>query len=502
MYRLVFLSGRYQGKRLVVRQAVTLVGREPACHLLLPDDDLLAPQHARLEERGKGVFLVRLSPDHPVERNGEPVLDSTGLVHDDLLTIGRTLIRFENIIAPHRRFRPSPGLLQPATWLLTGAILLIELGLLMFLVDWPGHLIRPETEAEDLARAEEIRAVLQAQQNAETGGVAKVAAPASVVELPGTQTVPPPESVATNLAESPPAAASATTSPAPAAILQVLDEADFSPADTNTLVAALPPVSAADPRIEEAQRQLAEAVSAAQFADYARAFRILNQLHQTEPGFLPAHVEHARLLEVRGDLDAAQQRWSQILGLAPEHSAYRARAAKERERLATLRNLQTQILRTAEVPDLSALPRHIRALEPDIQKMPADSDIAEMRVLKATLELSLGERLFKDASVRVFVTFYDIDADSQIRPTRAITSPSPVALGNAFADRRSLALEATYVVPRGLRAQEERETGRSFSYYGYTIHVFAGQILQDAIAKPKKLLDLPIYFPETTLPEP
>ncbi len=271
----------------------------------------------------------------------------------------------------------------------------------------------------------------------------------------------------------------------------MLDDADFTPANTNTVVADLPPISAADPAIEAAQRMLSEAVSAAQFADNAQAFRILNQIHQNTPGFLPAHVEHARLLETRGDLDAAKQRWTQILGLAPEGSPFRQQAVGERQRLASLQALQTQILQSPGSPDLSAMPRHIRILAPDSQKMPSDSNIAEMRVLNATLELASGAPLFKDASIQVFVTFYDIDANDQIRISQAITTPSPVLLGNAFSTRQTLPFNATYVVPRSLQA------GRQDSYYGYTLHVFAGRILQDAEAKPKKLLDRPIYFPSS-----
>ena len=66
---------------------------------------------------------------------------------------------------------------------------------------------------------------------------------------------------------------------------------------------------------------------------------------------------------------------------------------------------------------------------------------------------------------------------------------------DAFAARSSIPVEATYVVPRGLRAQEESDSGQPFSYYGFTLHVFAGQILQDVFAKPRKLLDQPLYFP-------
>ena len=467
----------------MVRQAVTLVGRDPECHLVLSDDPALAPRHARFEERGAGVFLSSLAPGQPVLLNDQPVLGPVRLAHDDRLAIGQTRIQFQDIIAPHQRLRPSHGLLQPLTLLMAAAIVAVELVLLLFLVDWPTRIIRPETEAADLARAEEVRAGLAAENGAKTGTVSAAAA-GSVVVLPGTEPAP-------SAAALPAAGADAA---APASV-QVLAQADFTPADTNVTIVELPPVSAADPLIEEAQRMLAEASAAAQFADYARAFRLLNQIHQNAQGFLPAHVEHARLLEVRGNLDEAQQRWGQILGLAPAGSPFHAQALRERERLAQLQQLQSQILQTPENPDLGRLPRAVLLRSPEIQKMPADADIAEMRVLNATLELAPDAKLFKDAAIQVFITFYDVDANGDVRPTRAITTPSPLALGSAFADRRSVPLSATYVVPQGLRDQELRETGRQTEYYGYAIHVYAGQILQDAAAKPKKLLPLPIHVP-------
>ncbi|MGD9781141.1 MAG: FHA domain-containing protein [Kiritimatiellia bacterium] len=480
MYRLLFLSGRYQGKRLVVRQAVALVGRDAACHLFLPDDDLLAPRHARFEERGTGVFLSRLSPATPVERNGAPIADAVRLVHGDELLIGQTRIQFQEIIAPHKRLRPSIGLLQPAAFLFAAAIVAAEIALLAFLADWPRRVILPETERADIARAERIRAAAKGDSASPTGAVAKAAAPASVVVLPGT-------AAATNAAPD----AASTNRPAAA----MLEDADFAPADTNASLAVLPQVSAADVRIEQAQRLLAEASAAAQMKKYDKAVRILDQIHQTAPGFLPAHAEHARLLEARGDLDAAQQRWTQILGLAPDPSPFRTQALEQRERLANLQTLQTRILQTPQPSDPDRLPRDIRIVAPSVTKMPSDADVDEMRVLTATLELFSDEKLFRNAVVQVFATFYDAAEGGTPRPTRAIAGPSPIVLGTAFANQRSAAVEATYVVTRGLRAQEERDTGQAPAYYGFTLHVFAGQILQDAFARPKKLLELPIHFP-------
>ena len=293
----------------------------------------------------------------------------------------------------------------------------------------------------------------------------------------------------------PGAATNAAAATAPSPTVDMLAQADFTPADTNFALVEPPPISAADPAIAAAQRTLAEATAAAQFADYARAFRLLNQIHQNTPGFLPAHVEHARLLEARGNLDEAYRRWSVVQGLAAPGAPLRARAERERTRLAELQELQSRIPQTPVGADLDNRPRQVRIAPPQLQKMTADEDVAEMRVLDAELALAPDAKLFKNAAIQVFVTFYDVDQNGEIRPTRALVPTSPIPLGNAFADRRSAALHATYVVPRGLREQELRETGRQSEFYGYALHVFAGQILQDAVAKPRKLLDLPIHVP-------
>ena len=481
MYRLVIQSGRHQGKRLVVRQTLTLVGNDPDCHLALPDDPELAPRHARFDERGTGVYLTNLYPPSPVRLNDAPVSTEVRLAHGDRLTFGQTVVEFQNIIAPHQRLRPSHGLLQPMAALVSAAIVVVELALLAFLVDWPRRIIRPETEAEDLARGEEVRAARAAEKAAETGTVAAAGAP-SVAVLPGT-------------APNPAAAGATNAAAAPSPASDLLAQADFTPADTNFALIEPPPISAADPAIATAQRTLAEAIAAADFADYARAFRLLNQIHHDVPGFLPAHVEHARLLEARGRLDDAYQRWGVVLGLATEGSPGRLRAGRERRRLAELRELQSRIPQTPAAAEPGRLPRQVRIASPQLQKLPADEDVAEMRVLDAELALAPDAKLFKNAAIQVFVTFYDVDPSGDVRPTRALVPTSPIALGQAFADRRSVPLHATYVVPRGLREQELRETGRQSEFYGYALHVYAGQILQDAAAKPKKLLDLPIHVP-------
>ncbi|MDD2241168.1 MAG: FHA domain-containing protein [Kiritimatiellae bacterium] len=488
MYRLAFQSGRYDGKRIVVRQALMEVGRDPECHLVLSDDDGVAPRHARFEERGTGIYLSALTPDHPLRHNDQPVTDAVRLVHGDRIEIGGIRLTFQEIIAPQPRLRPSHGLLQPTTILLAAAILLVEGLLLAYLADWPRHLLRPETEAADLAFAEEQRAAKAMAAEAQAAEDAtKESGSASIIRLPGTAsgttTSAPPDLVSTS---APPA-----TNVLDSDVLEVLAEADFPPADTNSSLVDLPPISAVDPRIENAQRQLAEAVSAADFADYATAFRLFNDLHQTAPGFLPAHIAHARLLEARGQLDAARQRWGVIAGLSSPDTAFRQLANENTQRLDELRALQTHLLQTPPIVDPQALPRDIQIAGAAMQRLPADSDVAEMRILTIDLERSSTERLFQDALVQVFVTFYDQAPGSAPRPTQAITTPSPVLLGSVSRQPPTATLDATYVVPQGTRRSDAPP-----AYYGYTIHLFVGQVLQDAVAKPDKLLPLPIHFPD------
>lgn len=487
MYRLIFLSGRYQGKRLVVRQAITWLGHDPQSHLPLAADEHIAARHAQLEDTASGVYLSPVGDDTPIHLNGELVTTAIRLQHNDEFVLGNLRIQYQEIIAPDERLRPRSGLLQPVTLLLALGILVAEIILIGFMVKWPERLIRPRAEAQDIAQAEVIRSQQQAEKTADA--TAQASSPAeNLVVLPGTVSSPSQSS------------ADSDTPTESSEARQVLKEADFPPANPDTALTNLPQISAVDPLIEQSQRLLSEATTAIQFADYPAAARRLNQIHQINPGFAPAHVEHARLLEARGDLDAAHQRWIQIMGLVAADSAIHTLAQTERRRLADLRALQTQALNSLDATQAGRLPRQIRIAPPDIQKMPTDTNVEEMRILNAEISQAPNAPLFKDAIIQAIVTFYDIRPDGLIQPTRAIVHSSPPISGALLSGGQPYALQATYVVPPGLRTREEGETGQLSTYYGFTIHVFAGNSLQDAFAKPKKLLELPIQFGAENLP--
>ena len=232
--------------------------------------------------------------------------------------------------------------------------------------------------------------------------------------------------------------------------------------------------------------------AAAQFSDYPRAFMLLNQIHQMAPGNLPAHMYHARLLEARGDLEAAFRRWHQLLGLVPKDSPERAEIMQAGRRLQQRLRMQRDVSGHAGV-DPETLPRAVRIEDPTMQKMPADSEIAEMRILRGRLE-SGGEGSLPDAPLRLYVTFYDQEPGGRIVPTRALVSPSPLMLAASGANSSgAIPFEATYIVPAVHREGTQELMPHTSIYHGYTLHLFAGDTLQDAFARPQRLLELPIH---------
>jgi hypothetical protein len=490
MYRLVFQSGRYQNKSLVVRQAVAWIGRDRECHLALLDDDQVEQRHAKLEERGTGVYLSSLAEGALVRINGTPVPPGgMRLFHGDQLELGQTRALFQDIIAPRTRLRPSRGILQPLTIFAAIAILLLEAALLAFLVDWPRRIIRPDTESADISRAEEIRAANAAEKLRENdeaapgdGIVARPGMPSATLSA-GDGPFPGEPFAETPFLDEP------FAEPPPDLLIEEIDLADFVPPDAD----AAPAIDGPAPD-EDARRLLSQAEATVEFADFAAAFRILDEIYQIDPGFLPAHVQHAEWLELRGNLRDAIQRWNIVSELAPQDSAYERQAMRELRRLRERVALQSQIQRKPIDLDLSRLPRHVRVDSAKIQRLPADRDVADMRVLTIELERTPGETVDKNGSLQVYVTFYDRTDDDEYVPSRAIVSRSPVWLNAPFANRNNASVEVSYVVPRNANLPTEAPEP-PLAYGGYAIHVFAGQTLQDALARPRKLLDLPLHIP-------
>ena len=75
-----------------------------------------------------------------------------------------------------------------------------------------------------------------------------------------------------------------------------------------------------------------------------------------------------------------------------------------------------------------------------------------------------------------------------------MTSPSPLMPAASAANSSgAIPFEATYIVPAVRREGTQERMPHTSIYHGYTLHLFAGDTLQDAFARPQRLLELPIH---------
>lgn len=510
MYRLLFQSGKNKGRRLLVRQASASVGAARTCTVRLREKECPVAQACRLEKGPEGVAASPLEPATcPVALNGRTLAQGEAgvLHHGDVLAVGGVELEYQDIIPPGApRLKPGGGVAQFFSGVALLLIVATEVTLLAFTVNWPRYIIEENVEKLDIAYAERMRRI-NGEEEGEAGKEKKTDA-SSILVMPGSSLAESKakpeadagesaegsaagdaESAATNKAE-----AVATELPAdlPEALREALEGADFTPAELGDMAEGLPEVAVFDPIKENIESLLTEAKAAAQFSDYPRAFMLLNQIHQMAPGNLPAHMYHARLLESRGDLEAAFRRWHQLLGLVPKDAPERAEIMQAGRRLQQRLRMQRDVSGHAGV-DPETLPRAVRIEDPTMQKMPADSEIAEMRILRGRLE-SGGEGALPDAPLRLYVTFYDQEPGGRIVPTRALVSPSPLMLAASGANSSgAIPFEATYIVPAVHREGTQELMPHTSIYHGYTLHLFAGDTLQDAFARPQRLLELPIH---------
>lgn len=515
MYRLLFQSGKNKGRRLLVRQASASLGSARSCTVRLRETECPAAQACRLEKGPGGVAASPLEPDVcPVSLNGRALApgESAPIRHGDVLAVGGVQLEYQDIIPPGApRLQPGGGVAQFFSGVALLLIVATELALLAFTVNWPRYIIEENVEKLDIAYAERMRRA-NGETEGEEGGKEKKADTASIIVMPGSSlaeskakteaegTAPSTAPEAAGDAEaatapaagSPPPAASVLPTDLPDALREALEGADFTPAELGDMAEGLPEVAVFDPIKENIESLLTEAKAAAQFSDYPRAFMLLNQIHQMAPGNLPAHMYHARLLEARGDLEAAFRRWHQLLGLVGKDAPERAEIMQAGRRLQQRLRMQREVSGHAGV-DPDTLPRQVRIEDPTMQKMPADSEIAEMRILRGKLESGVGGTL-PDAPLRLYVTFYDQEPGGRIVPTRALVSPSPLMPAASAANSSgAIPFEATYIVPAVRREGTQERMPHTSIYHGYTLHLFAGDTLQDAFARPQRLLELPIH---------
>lgn len=482
MYRLFFQGNGRSGRRVLVRQPRVVLGSGEGCGLRVPSWNCPEERLLEFAEEDGGVTVRRLAAGGEFSLNGEPAGEAMErrLVHGDELEVGGVRIRYEEVIPPTEGpRRPTAGVLQVMMVLAAGLVLVAEALLFAFTLDWSEHIITQNDENVEKAVAERERAIREAKEQLNPKGEEgeKKGSGSVVVGLPGSGGLP----------------GGASEGEVPETIRTMLGDADFAPAEIGS-AEDLTAVQTQDRMQESLSRLLQEAEAAANFADYPRAFRVLEEIHQRAPDFLEAYRAHARLLEERGDLEAAYQRWTQLAGLAGGDETMKQAAAAAR---ASLRNrLLVQKRVFAQGVDPAALPRVVRLAGLEMQKLPSDDEIAEMRILRGWIEAGADYQPDPGKPLTLHLTFFDQEAGGRPVATRFLTTPSPMAITRGVAPGGRTPFEATYIVPAARDPQTQEVLPFESLYYGYALHLFAGDELQDAVAAPPRLLGMPMSAPE------
>ncbi len=439
IYRIIFLSGPRTGERVTVTEQPMCVGRDPECVVHAPDNEM-ALRHAEVFQKGDELFIRDLGSMNKILVNKREVHESR-LKHGDEFELGRTRFVVQALVQAEVNGRRAPRRRRAAAWAIAASMMLV-LGLAL--------------SARYVPRD-----------------------PDAPVETSGLQ--PPP----TN-----PAVVTRSTPPVPPALtedLRLLREDLRAIQDTvRTLNPPTPPPPAVLPTLtpppaprtpkEEAAELIGAAREAIAGGHFTEADRLLAHIQYIAPDFLPAYEERARLFEKQGRTGEAAAQWSEVLRRSTESPIYQ-KAVAERIRLSQAVAQQTQ---PADAPV------RIASIQPT--RFPAGEDFDEMRVLKIILATEPDQRLDPDR-VRVEALFYDRDRVSgDVAPTagRVTVQPIDAAAVNSAGE---YLLTATYVIPKGLRA-EQAAAGAERVYHGYHVRVLRGDVTVDERAQPNALAAL------------
>lgn len=123
----------------------------------------------------------------------------------------------------------------------------------------------------------------------------------------------------------------------------------------------------------------------------------------------------------------------------------------------------------------------------DMNRFPASEDCDEMRMLVITLQQGEPLREIRSEDVRVAVTFFDQNTQSQAIVTTAAIVPKAPLIPPAWGRSAERTVTATYLVPRGSRPADDSAPAAE-RFYGYLVRLYYKDTLVDEDARPKPLL--------------
>jgi hypothetical protein len=516
MYRLIFLNGKFKGKRLTIQQGAILIGRDPECQIDLDDDDEVSRHHALIETRGGSPVIRDLGATNTVQVN-QQVVKEHRLKSGDRIEIGRTIIEYQSgtSTAPPRHRRRFSKMQATAF----GAIGLIVLLQVVFVVLFPLWQ-KKETVPVDLTQPRAPRPIESPQVTTVPTSdipmeVSTIATTAPVVDAT-VSSVPPAlaailntplaatASVDETTADLPPAlpAPAMETSPEVKEVMELRSEiedlrkkvesiaAPPVPPEREAIDARVPPT---DPLLEKAREMLVDAQKEITRMNYFQADNMLDRIQMMSPDFIPAWRERAELFEKRGMLKQAGEQWQKVMKLTAGTPLYE-QAAAERQRIARAELTQKTVagpVRTRISNSSQRLEKRIRITSVERERFQSNEEYDEMRLIRITLRPRNNEREIDADQVVVVAAFYDrVVGTDRIVPTRALVPTDGLRITGAWGDGEARSISAAYILKKGYRVDEENTLGEKRDYEGYRVMVYYRGVLQDESAMPTKLLEL------------
>lgn len=513
MYRLVLLTGKSKGRRLAIKDASVVAGRDADCQIQLADDDEVSRRHAVFEQREDGgVYVKDLGATNEILVNDKPVKEAR-LNHGDRVELGNTVLQFQSIIHTEsetgRRTSHTQGLTAAAVTL----IILSQIVFLLFLVlrhkevmsvpektaadDTPPPVVLVEpakvedSEADTMAEAEALLRRKEEESSARAAAAAPVEAPPEV-----SQDIRQLRAEVADLRQQ----VEGITEP------QEPEPAGAADAPPEPVA----PQPAEDPLIIRAQAMLDQAATEIARMNLVQADEKLARIQLMAPDFIPAYIERAKLHERRGMLKQAGEQWTEVLNRSGGTPLYE-QAAAERIRLARAEMTQRAAPPVAEtgaarVP-AGRLPRRVRIVDVKQERFPRNDQFEEMRILTVYMKPRPGEKDIDAYNLYVAVTFFDENTDTrQVRPTRAVVPKDALRVDGDWQANQQKSVTAAYIVPRGFRDEERTKFDENMMYMGYVVQVYYRQELQDVEARPKTLheeverIPSPFHKPQETEP--
>ena len=519
MYRLIFLNGRHKGRRLAVQQGSLLIGRDPSCQLDLAEDERVSHQHAVIEQRGAGIWIKDLGSLNPTEVNGQPVQE-VQLKQGDRIEIGRTQFEFQLIEAAPTGHRRRVSQVQVLTFVAIGLVFAVQ-GIFMFIqfARGPVQVEPPPAPAGEELSSQELEPDLQRaltlresdQQAAATTGasasveteVAQLRAAVAGLRNELEDLAVPSNVVATAAVarvNAPPPA------PAPAPVTNVTATAVEEPFPVREPppplidVPETPEVRpvAEDPLLAKASQLLELARQDILRSNLTGADQLLERIQVMAPEYIPAYVERAQLYEKRAMLNKAGEQWALVLDRTKGTPMY-AKAAAERQRLAQAEVAVSTTRKTLdERPVGNRLPRRIRIVSVDRERFPSSKEFDEMRLVRVNMKARPGDDDVEIDQVEVRAYFFDRVIGAGVVPTEGTVPEEPLRVDGYWPSGGARSVTATYILKKGFRLEEEKQTGQKRIYEGYRVQLYYRGELQDEDAQPRSLLTVPLPVNESS----